>query len=192
MPLYQKQCDCGRLFNTTRRGVIACHECRDQGRRPHAIETRKLRERNAKGNHTEGQWFERIAFQNSICFWCFRSLLDSSKLFNGTKDHLIPLARGGTNFIENIVASCWPCNRLKGKRTATEFRAYLQERGSQFSTLSTLPALIEPSGLPLELRERFFTLSRAKRMEPQSVTGLMRTESSSLPFLGMDVTRRKA
>ena len=36
-------------------------------------------------------------------------------------DHVVPLCRGGANTVANLVPSCLPCNRFKGKRTAEEF-----------------------------------------------------------------------
>lgn len=31
-----------------------------------------------------------------------------------TADHVLSVANGGTNTLENLAASCWPCNRRKG------------------------------------------------------------------------------
>lgn len=36
-------------------------------------------------------------------------------------EHVIPLSRGGSNRLDNLVLSCGPCNRAKGTRTAAEF-----------------------------------------------------------------------
>ena len=40
-------------------------------------------------------------------------------------EHKIPLSRGGTNSIDNIVPSCKRCNRRKLSKTDSEFRAFL-------------------------------------------------------------------
>lgn len=40
---------------------------------------------------------------------------------NISADHKIPLSRGGTNTIENIVPACRPCNSKKNTRTFDEF-----------------------------------------------------------------------
>ncbi len=40
-------------------------------------------------------------------------------------DHRTPLARGGMNFIENILPACGNCNQRKHKLTEPEFRSRL-------------------------------------------------------------------
>lgn len=44
-------------------------------------------------------------------------------------DHRIPLCRGGSNDVGNILPACRSCNRRKHRKTEDEFRAVL-ERGS--------------------------------------------------------------
>jgi 5-methylcytosine-specific restriction endonuclease McrA len=39
-------------------------------------------------------------------------------------DHLIPLARGGTNTIDNLVPCCIACNKTKGNRTPDQWRGH--------------------------------------------------------------------
>lgn len=46
--------------------------------------------------------------QQNVCFYCKKSLKRSC-----TKDHYIPLAKGGENKIENIVLACQKCNVAK-------------------------------------------------------------------------------
>ena len=39
-----------------------------------------------------------------------------------TIDHITPLARGGTNVLDNLQAACRSCNSAKGARTPEEWR----------------------------------------------------------------------
>jgi 5-methylcytosine-specific restriction endonuclease McrA len=41
-----------------------------------------------------------------------------------TADHAIPLSRGGSNYISNIVPACKSCNSSKGTRTVEEFLSW--------------------------------------------------------------------
>lgn len=38
-----------------------------------------------------------------------------------TRDHKVPLARGGLDNVENVVPACRPCNQRKHAKTAAEF-----------------------------------------------------------------------
>lgn len=44
-------------------------------------------------------------------------------------EHLTPVARGGTNELDNLTLSCRPCNRRKGTLTEAEFRLVLAVDG---------------------------------------------------------------
>jgi len=46
-------------------------------------------------------------------------------------DHRIPLSRGGSNFIDNIVPACRPCNLRKHTLTEAQFRARLAAQPDQ-------------------------------------------------------------
>lgn len=43
-------------------------------------------------------------------------------------DHSIPLSRGGTHHLNNLVPACRPCNQVKSNMTASEFRRAIQPR----------------------------------------------------------------
>ena len=42
-----------------------------------------------------------------------------------TRDHILPVSRGGANTWENVVTACSPCNNRKGNRTPEESRMEL-------------------------------------------------------------------
>ena len=77
------------------------------------------------GSHTEREWMDLVIAYRWRCFYCARPVaknsLDPEREL--TKDHLSPIARGGVDFIWNIVVACFACNRLKGNKTSDEFRA---------------------------------------------------------------------
>jgi len=77
------------------------------------------------GSHTEKEWRSLVRMWNWRCFYCARPVCTNSIDPNGelTKDHQLPISRGGTDFIWNIVPACTHCNLLKGNKTVDEFRA---------------------------------------------------------------------
>lgn len=50
--------------------------------------------------------------QKALCFYCDCKLNKK----NWTIDHVIPISRGGSNWPENIVLACGPCNFSKSHR----------------------------------------------------------------------------
>lgn len=72
---------------------------------------RRVRKINAVGDYTREE-YESLGKQ---CLCCGRS--DTPM----TVDHVIPLSKGGTNFIHNIQPLCEHCNKSKGAR-AVDYR----------------------------------------------------------------------
>ncbi len=54
------------------------------------------------------------------CQYCDRSPLDLRGRECLTRDHLVPLSRGGTNEWTNVVTACSTCNTRKGNRLPEE------------------------------------------------------------------------
>ena len=79
---------------------------------------RRARKRGAGGSYTTVEWIELLQRWNWTCAYCGeRGPLEP--------DHRIPLARGGSNSIENILPACRRCNQRKGLLSDEEFRARL-------------------------------------------------------------------
>lgn len=55
-----------------------------------------------------------IRYWNSLCSYC-----GSDK--NITLDHVIPLAKGGTNLTNNLICCCKSCNRSKAHTEISEW-----------------------------------------------------------------------
>ena len=68
--------------------------------------------RNAEGSHTFGEWELLKKQYGYTCPSCGKSEPDI-KL---TIDHIIPLSKGGSNFIENIQPLCLKCNMRKSAK----------------------------------------------------------------------------
>lgn len=78
---------------------------REHGRR------REARERGGKAikTHTYEQWLDLCTRSKWRCAACRKKV----KL---TRDHIIPLSKGGHDGIENIQPLCFECNRQKGAK----------------------------------------------------------------------------
>lgn len=68
------------------------------------------------------------------CYYCDREYgkhrSKVQKTPNGliikTKDHIIPIAKGGINNVRNYIGCCSDCNHLKGSRTTWEFAEFIE------------------------------------------------------------------
>jgi 5-methylcytosine-specific restriction endonuclease McrA len=83
-------------------------------------QNRRARKRNAEGTFTPAEFAAKLELAKGRCHWC-------GKKIKGTPhaDHVVALAKGGTNYIENIVPSCATCNKSKGIKTPLEFAGRL-------------------------------------------------------------------
>jgi len=78
----------------------------------HSIQ-RRARKRQATGSYTAEEWRNLCAYYNFTCLACGKSEPEIQL----TPDHIVPLARGGTNSIDNIQPLCKRCNQSKNART---------------------------------------------------------------------------
>lgn len=82
---------------------------------------RRARKRDAEGSHTAEEVKRLLARQKYLCVACRKSI-DAGY----HRDHIIPLAKGGSNFIRNIQLLCPTCNRKKSTKHPIKF---MQEQG---------------------------------------------------------------
>ena len=61
-----------------------------------------------------------FARDNYSCQYCGRQKKELRGRQFLTRDHVVPLSRGGDNAWENVVTSCSPCNNRKGDRLPRE------------------------------------------------------------------------
>jgi len=76
------------------------------------------RKKDNGGKHTRRQWLDKLS-QYNVCPRCGRSWKDIPPRpdrrykYVWTKDHIIPLAAGGSDDIDNIQPLCYQCNSSK-------------------------------------------------------------------------------
>lgn len=71
-------------------------------------QVRRARKQGAEGVATVAQIAARVAYFGGLCYLCGTEA--------NTIDHVIPLARGGTNWAANLRPACRSCNSRKGGR----------------------------------------------------------------------------
>ena len=71
---------------------------------------RYARKQGAEGTFSVEEWNQLLCRHEYKCVHCGRSDIKI------TKDHIIPLTRGGSNWIENIQPLCQPCNSSKNNK----------------------------------------------------------------------------
>jgi hypothetical protein len=72
----------------------------------------RARRGGAPGAHTFAEWQARIRLFGWRCFHCRKRLTRTTI----TKDHLVPLFRGGSEDAQNLVPACKSCNSAKRDR----------------------------------------------------------------------------
>lgn len=78
--------------------------------------------KNALGEFTHEDRVFLFKIQEGKCKYCFADLSTGKPEL----DHQVPIAQGGSNYVENIAVTCRECNRSKGPRTHEEFLEFLE------------------------------------------------------------------
>lgn len=105
-------------------------KCREQSRKwaqanpekHHAsMQTAKIKHRakrkQAEGLHTTQEWIDLKEQCDNRCLCCKRHQSELDRVLE--QDHIVPLSRGGTNWITNIQPLCHDCNGMSSKGTKT-------------------------------------------------------------------------
>ena len=79
---------------------------------------RRALKAGAVGSHTKEQFYALCRSFGNFCLCCF----EEKPL---TEDHVVPLTKGGSNYIENIQPLCVSCNSRKRNLHDTDYRAVL-------------------------------------------------------------------
>lgn len=77
---------------------------------------RRAREKGAEGKFTTADIMFLLESQKWKCVYCFVSLRDGYEV-----DHIMPIAKGGTEWPSNLQCLCRPCNRRKSAKDPIVF-----------------------------------------------------------------------
>lgn len=80
-------------------------------------ESRRARAVMAEGSHNHWDILELVERQKEVCIYCGIKL--TTKTYS--VDHVIPLSKGGNNFLSNLAICCKKCNSSKLNRTPEEW-----------------------------------------------------------------------
>ncbi len=94
---------------------------------------RRAREQASAGSWAHAEWRALVDAYGGRCAYCGAA----APL---TADHRIPLVRGGSNAIENIVPACKSCNSRKGTRTDLGFLMDFSGSTPESTTSATMVA----------------------------------------------------
>lgn len=102
---------CGRQCQAAGRKKHQSHQAarREAERRRRAL---KRASRRDIGFHTRGEWDDLVCRAKGRCVKCRKKTVL-------TRDHIIPLSKGGDDLIANIQPLCGPCNNAKRARVET-------------------------------------------------------------------------
>jgi 5-methylcytosine-specific restriction endonuclease McrA len=103
--------------------MLAYHRAHPEVRRT-IRQNRRARELAASGAYSTAEWLALLVAHRNRCGYCGR---DGPLQV----DHRVPIARGGSNSIENLIPACARCNQRKHLLTEAEFRARLVAEAAQ-------------------------------------------------------------
>jgi hypothetical protein len=103
----EERLECQRLYLRTVQGRMV-----DKAHK----QKRKAQKRASAGSYTAKQLQEQVKRQKSKCYYCKTKLPEIYHV-----DHIVPLARGGSNDISNIVVTCPTCNMSKSYKLLHEW-----------------------------------------------------------------------
>ena len=93
-----------------KRGQRYRHTERGRYKERAKVTIRRMRVISSAGNLTPGAWLQKVVYHGWRCAYCTIPLTVDTI----TIDHRIPVSKGGTNWLSNLVPSCKMCNCLKG------------------------------------------------------------------------------
>lgn len=110
-----------RLYESKReKHLQTCKKWRDENKPLRALysRTRYARKMAAEGAHTIDDVMRAYNLQRGRCAYCWCDVSNGYQV-----DHIIPLAKGGSDNADNICISCKTCNQRKSSKMPWDFAA---------------------------------------------------------------------
>lgn len=106
--------DCGGATGGKTRRKRYCDDCAKVRIRQDRIRANnRRRSQSGEGEHYTIQML--LDLDGDVCYLCTERLTDKPSI-----DHVLPLARGGSDIIENVALTHWECNNRKRAKTIGE------------------------------------------------------------------------
>lgn len=116
-----------RRFCEALRKLTAAHPYRPEFATPPPPRVEAMRAARLRGRHTAGEWYALVRSVKRRCFYCDRECASRGP-WRLTKDHKVPVSRGGSDAIDNLAVACKQCNSEKATLTADEYLAMWRPR----------------------------------------------------------------
>lgn len=75
---------------------------------------------------TETELKQHLEIFSGCCAYCGRNCSNDNRLLRATTDHFVPLSKGGSNTLDNLVLACLSCN--SSKHTSDPFNWFKRQK----------------------------------------------------------------
>ena len=117
---------CNKLIKRRAAQHKYCNKCKPIVERFRVSHYEALK-KNAGGTYTIEDFHNLCDSLNWQCAYCGKQITEDT----ATRDHVMPVSRGGNNSIDNILPACFSCNASKNNKTKEEYLIYKEEKCKQ-------------------------------------------------------------
>lgn len=107
------------------------HWHREYNKRPErreALRKYKLKRKEVEPGHDFKDWINLLKQYDNKCFYCGDKMTKKLGRKQRTRDHILPISKGGTDTLDNIVPACRSCNSSKRDLNFWDFMVKVTKR----------------------------------------------------------------